>query len=151
MINKVWAVYFSATGTTEKIVTKIAKTVAQKLGIEYGTRDFTLPVSRAENLKFNANDLVIFGTPVYAGRVPNLMLKYLATIEGNDAIGVPVVLYGNRNYDDALIELRDILEKGKIHTIAAAFIGEHSFSYTLAKDVPDADDMKLTQLNLPKK
>ncbi|HHU17456.1 MAG TPA: 4Fe-4S binding protein [Clostridiales bacterium] len=144
MINKVWAVYFSATGTTEKIVTKIAKTVAQKLGIEYGTRDFTLPVSRAENLKFNANDLVIFGTPVYAGRVPNLMLKYLATIEGNDAIGVPVVLYGNRNYDDALIELRDILEKGKIHTIAAAaFIGEHSFSYTLAKDRPDADDMKL--------
>ena len=143
MIKKVWAVFFSATGTTEKVVTKIAKTVAQSLGTEYGTYDFTLPEARAGNLKFNADDLVIFGTPVYAGRVPNVMLKYLAAIEGNDAIAVPVVLYGNRNYDDALIELRDILEKGKLHTVAAAaFIGEHSFSYTLAKNRPDDEDMK---------
>ena len=47
--------------------------------------------------------------PVYAGRVPNFMLKYLAQTEGNGSMGVPIVVYGNRNYDDPLIELTYIL------------------------------------------
>lgn len=146
MIKKVWAAFFSATGTTEKVVTKIAGEIAEKLGVEYGIMDFTLPKAREEALKFQKGDLVVFGTSVYAGRVPNVLLKYLATIEGNDACGVPVVLYGNRNYDDGLIELRDILEKSGIHTVAAAaFIGEHSFSYILAKDRPDGADLQLAQ------
>lgn len=143
-IRKVWAVFFSATGTTRNVVTKIADEIAEKLGAEYEAYDFTLPKARTETLKFNADDLVIFGTPVYAGRVPNVLLKYLATIEGNDAVAVPVVLYGNRNYDDGLVELRDILEKNTFHTVAAAaYIGEHSFSYTLAKGRPDELDMQL--------
>lgn len=143
-IKKVWAVYFSATGTTQKVVEGIANVIAKKLGAEYETYDFTLPGAREQALIFNADDIVVFGTPVYAGRVPNVLLKYLATIEGNDAIAVPVVLYGNRNYDDGLIELRDILEKSKLHTIAAAaFIGEHSFSYILAKCRPDEADVNV--------
>ncbi|MDD2189617.1 MAG: EFR1 family ferrodoxin [Eubacteriales bacterium] len=142
MILKVWAVYFSATGTTKKVIECIAKAAAQKLNAEYDTYDFTLPDARKDPLKFLAGDMVIFGTPVYAGRVPNVLLKYLAAIEGNNAAAVPVVLYGNRDYDDALIELRDILEKGNLHTIAAAaFIGEHSFSYKLANARPDEKDM----------
>ena len=54
-----------------------------------------------------------------------------------------MVLFGNRNFDDGLIELRDILENTGFHTVAAAaFVGEHSFSKTLAAGRPDADDMK---------
>lgn len=141
-IKRVQAVYFSATGTTKKAVEDIAEIIAEKLGAEYGVYDFTLPEARKEPLTFAPEDLVIFGTPVYAGRVPNVLLKYLETIRGNGAAGIPVVLYGNRDYDDALIELRDILEKGGLHTIAAAaFIGEHSFSYLLAKGRPDEADM----------
>jgi ferredoxin len=141
-IKKVWAVYFSATGTTKKITESIAEVIAEKLEAEYTVYDFTLPAPRTEPLTFGSDDLVVFGTPVYAGRVPNVLLKYLETIRGNGALGIPVVLYGNRDYDDALIELRDILEKGGLHTIAAAaFIGEHSFSYILAKDRPDEDDL----------
>lgn len=142
-IKKVWAVYFSATGTTKKIVTAVAGEAAEKLGAAYGEYDFTLPGARTEALKFGGDDLVIFGTPVYAGRVPNVLLKYLDTLEGNGAAAVPVVLYGNRNYDDGLIELRDILEKHGFHTAAAAaFIGEHSFSYILAEGRPDEADME---------
>lgn len=141
-IKKVWAVYFSATGTTQKTVEGVAKVIAEKLGVEFEAYDFTLPAARQEALKFHADDLVVFGTPVYAGRVPNVLLKYLETIEGNGAAALPVVLYGNRDYDDALIELRDILEKGRLHTIAAAaFVGEHSFSYILAGARPDETDM----------
>lgn len=145
-VKKVWAVYFSATGTTQKIVTEIANVIAEKIGAVRENLDFTLPAARAGVLCFAANDLVIFGTPVYAGRVPNVLLKFLVTVEGNGAVAVPVVLYGNRNYDDALIELRDILEKDGFHTITAgAFIGEHSFSKILAKSRPDATDVALAK------
>lgn len=145
-VEKVWAVYFSATGTTQRVVESIAGSVAEMLGVGYGICDFTLPGVREKALKFNAGDLVIFGVPVYAGRVPNVLLKYLDTMEGNDALAVPVVLYGNRNYDDGLIELRDILEKHALHTVAAAaFVGEHSFSYVLAGGRPDEADMALAK------
>jgi ferredoxin/NAD(P)H-dependent FMN reductase len=143
-VKKAWAVFFSATGTTSKIVTKIAGVIADKLTIEYEKFDFTLPEARNATRNFSANDLVVFGTPVYAGRVPNILLKYLETIKGNGAAAIPVVLYGNRNYDDALIELRDILERNRFHTIAAAaFIGEHAFSNIIAKGRPDESDMAI--------
>lgn len=146
LIRKVSAVYFSATGTTRKLVEHIAKTIADKAGVEFGIIDFTLPFARTSPLSFKENELVIFGTPVIAGRVPNVLLKYLDKIEGNGALGVPVVLYGNRDYDDALIELRDILERGGLHTVAAAaFIGEHSFSSSLAQGRPDEADIEKAQ------
>ncbi len=141
--KKVWAVYFSATDTTKKIVLTIADEAARLLGAEREDYDFTLPGMRENGFAAGKDDLVIFGTPVYAGRVPNVLLKYLATIQGNGALAVPVVLFGNRNFDDGLIELRDILENTGSHTVAAAaFVGEHSFSKTLAAGRPDADDMK---------
>ncbi len=141
-IKKVWAVYFSATGTTQKIVERIARGIAVQLGMEYEACDFTLPGARETPLRFGQGDFVVLGTPVYAGRVPNVLLKYLDTLEGNGAAAAPVVLYGNRNYDDSLIELRDILEDHGFHTIAAAaFVGEHSFSYVLAKGRPDEADL----------
>lgn len=141
--KKVWAVYFSATDTTKKTVLTIADEAARLLGVEREDYDFTLPGMRENGFAAGKDDLVIFGTPVYAGRVPNVLLKYLATIQGNGALAVPVVLFGNRNFDDGLIELRDILENTGFHTVAAAaFVGEHSFSKTLAAGRPDADDMK---------
>lgn len=141
--KKVWAVYFSATDTTKKVVLSIADETAKLLGAEREDYDFTLPAMRTNGFAAANDDLVIFGTPVYAGRVPNVLLKYLATIQGNGALAVPVVLFGNRNFDDGLIELRDILENAGFHTVAAAaFVGEHSFSKTLAAGRPDAEDMK---------
>ena len=143
-VKRVLAVFFSATGTTENVVTRVAASIAEELGVECESFDFTLPSSREAVLSFSADDLVVLGTPVYAGRVPNVLLKYLGTIQGNGAVAVPIVVYGNRNYDDALIELRDILEKDGFHTVAAAaFIGEHSFSYILAKGRPDEADVAI--------
>lgn len=137
-MGKIWAVYFSATGTTKKVV----RAVAEAFGA-YETFDFTLPGARESVLRFGSLDTVIFGTPVYAGRVPNVLLRYLDTLEGNGAAAVPVVVYGNRDFDDALIELRDILKKRGFRPFAAAaFIGQHAFSETLAEGRPDEDDLR---------
>ena len=141
MINRVYAMYFSGTGTTQTICETIAAQAARVLGTEKLTYDFTLIKNRNSFPDFNSEDLVIFGVPTYAGRVPNVLLKYLATLIGNGAYAVPIVLFGNRNYDDSLIELRNILGDKGFKTIAGgAFVGEHSFSRILGAGRPNEDD-----------
>lgn len=145
-IKKVWALYFSPTETTQRVVTTIAKAAAESLGLSMEVWDITLPERRKTKKQFGQEDLVILGTPVYAGRVPNLIVKDLKLIKGEGSLAVSVVCYGNRSFDDALIELRDILEDGGFHTVAAgAFIGEHSFSKTLAAGRPDERDLRLAE------
>lgn len=143
VINKVWAVYFSATGTTKKVAEHIANGIGSKIGAPVCTIDFTHADARKQILKFSKDDLVIFGTPVYAGRVPNILLPYLnENIKADNAYAIPIVLFGNRSYDDALKELMIILNKDGFHILAAgAFIGEHAFSKTLAAGRPDDSDM----------
>ena len=109
--HRILAVYFSATGTTQKVVEHIAQALANALSLPWEVRDFTLPAARTAPLVFQGEDLVVFGTPVIAGRVPNVLLNYLTALEGHGALAVPVVLFGNRDFDDALIELRDLLEQ----------------------------------------
>ena len=41
-MQRVWAVYFSGTGTTEKVVTRMAKIAAEDLGAEYKTYDMAV-------------------------------------------------------------------------------------------------------------
>ena len=102
----VWAAYFSATNTTKKVVTQIARRLSQQTACPMEIYDFTHPQARKTPKAFAPGDLVVFGTPVYAGRVPNLLIRFVAAVQGNGALAVPVVCYGNRNYDDALMELR---------------------------------------------
>ncbi len=146
-ITSIWAIYFSPTGTTKKVVSHMADTLALISGSKRYDYDFTMPQHRLSFPELKGNeaegfDMVFFATPTYAGRVPNVLLKYLSTIRGNGAVAVPVVTFGNRNFDNSLIELRDILENGGFHTIAAAAMAcEHSFSYELGKGRPDSSDL----------
>ena len=144
-LEKIWAIYFSGTGTTRRTVERIAGGIASRLNLPAESVDFSRPAVRQETLGFGEMDLVVFGTPVYAGRVPNVLLPFLQErIVGGGALAVPVVLFGNRNYDDALIELRNILAADGMHPIAAgAFVGEHSFSRVLGADRPNAEDKVL--------
>ena len=144
-LEKIWAVYFSGTGTTRRTVERIAGGIASRLNLPAESVDFSRPAVRQETLGFGEKDLVVFGTPVYAGRVPNVLLPFLRErVVGGGALVVPVVLFGNRNYDDALIELRNILTADGMHPIAAgAFVGEHSFSRVLGADRPNAEDEAL--------
>ena len=142
-IRRVHAVYFSGTGTTEKTVRRIAAQAAQQLGAELSAMDFTPPQARQETLHFAPEELVIFGVPTYAGRVPNVLLPFLKErVQGGGALAAAVVLFGNRNFDDSLIELRDILCADGFAVVGGAvFVGEHSFSRTLGAGRPDAADM----------
>ena len=146
MGRKITAMYFSATGTTQKVVSGIAKKLSENFNgdKDINVVDFTLPEGRQQPSVFSEDDFVVFGVPVIAGRVPNVLLKYLNSIVGNGALAVAIVSYGNRNYDDALIELTDILGSTGFKVVAGgAFIGEHSFSRILAQNRPDDKDMAI--------
>jgi ferredoxin len=107
--------------------------------------DLTQPDITAQVSREFIQDLAIIGAPVYSGRLPSVMRSRFERIKGNGKPAVIVVVYGNRAYEDALVELRDCAFQAGFCPIAAgAFIGEHSYSTSdlpIAAGRPDADDM----------
>jgi len=141
-IRKLKLVCFSPTGTTKRILRGIGQ------GIDHGAAeliDLTLPGSRNHKLQTTEEDLLVVGVPVYMGRVPSILLEWLNGINAMGTPAVCVVVYGNRAYEDALIELEEILvERGCIPIAGAAYIGEHSYSSSsipIAKGRPDKSDL----------
>lgn len=146
-IESLKLVYFSPTGTTKKIIESIAQ------GINHSTVeivDITKPEGRKQQLQTSENELLIIGVPVYFGRVQTNAIEWLHTIEAHNTPTVCIVVYGNREYNDALLELKDTMVKnGGIPIACAAYIGEHSFSNSetpIAAGRPDADDLSHAKL-----
>ena len=143
-LRKVWAVYYSATGTTAKVVRTAAEALAEKLGLPMEERSFTRPGQRAETLRFTAGDIVVAGSPTYAGKLPNKILPdFREKLRGEETLAVPVVLFGNRAFDNSLAELLSVLESDGFRPIAAgAFVGRHAFTDELAYGRPGWSDLK---------
>jgi ferredoxin len=138
--TKLHLIYFSPTGSTRRIVEQIA------LGIN-------APITEQHNLTLNSagidtkltEGIAIIGVPVYAGRMPEICQQRMEKLSADQIPAVLVVLYGNREFEDALVELRDFARsKGFIIKAAAAFIGEHSYStatHPVAANRPDQVDL----------
>lgn len=142
-IKVVKLVYFSPTKTTKKVVEGIAQ------GIQVATvkdLDLTSSAARAGELKKIDCELAIIGSPVYGGRVPDSLAHWLQKLEVNNIPAVIVVVYGNREYEDALLELTDLARKAGFYPVAGgAFIGEHSLANEnrpIAMGRPDMEDLK---------
>ena len=146
-IQSLKLVCFSPTGTTKAIIQGIAR------GINHSTIeliDITKPAARIHPLQTSENELLVVAVPVYMGRVPGLLIEWLHEIKARNTPAVCIVVYGNRVYDDALLELKDIMTKrGCIPIACAAYIGEHSFSSSetpTAEGRPDARDLNHAEL-----
>lgn len=162
-LKRMYVLYFSPTGGTEKIARLVGKVLAEELNLEQSFIDFTKPENRQEEYHFEAKDLLVMSSPVYAGRLPNkLMPEYKAKIFGNNTPAVPICVFGNRSPDEALRELVLLLE-GNGFQIAggAAFAGRHAFSDKVGTGRPDETDLsqmrefalqtakKLSEVQLP--
>ena len=135
-------IYFSPTGTTRKTCAAVARGLGAQQVTEH---DLTLPGTRpAAQL---TEGVAIVGCPVYAGRVPELCLQRLEDFKAQNVPTVLLALYGNRAFEDALVELRDVAAAKGFRVVAAgAFIGEHSYStaeHPIAAGRPDAGDLQL--------
>lgn len=142
-IKKITLVFFSPTGNTKKIVESIGNRLAEKLGLPVGQDDFTLPAAQSAERIYSAEDLVVFGVPTYAGRVPNKVLPFVQSLfKGNGAQAVAAVTFGNRSFDNSLSELHDELEKNRFSVLgAAAVVCTHAFA-GVGIDRPNTVDME---------
>lgn len=142
-INSVTTLFFSPTGGTKRIATVLADRIAFRLSVPVISYDITLPKDRAKPLSFEADTLLVTVFPTYAGKLPNKILPDIKRILSNGC-GQPVaaiVTFGNRNFDNSLAELFDLLNRGGFFPIAgAAFICEHPFSKKLGTMRPDSTD-----------
>ena len=143
-ITKVWALCYSATGMTDKLTSAVAEAAAKKLGVPVESIPFTRPAQREKAYAFGPGDLVVVGSPTYAGKMPNkIMPDYKEKLTANGAAAVAVVTFGNRSYDNSLAELTAILTANGFAVVAGgAFVCRHAFSDELAGLRPGILDMR---------
>lgn len=135
-ITKTNLVYFSATSTTSKVL----RSIAEGIGIEHIMRYDITPGQDAE-VVFGKDEIAVFGVPVYAGRIPQISVASLHKFKGSGTPAIVVCVYGNRDFDDALLELHDIVSRNGFKVISAgAFIAQHSIFPALGAGRPDGAD-----------
>lgn len=137
-LKQIKCICFSATDTTRRYV-------------EVLSREMGLPINLFINLAddlyaplplFSENDLLIIGSPVYGGRLPLQVAAAFARLRGNNAVAIALVVFGNRDYDDALLELSDILSDSGFRLIGAgAVVARHSIFPKVAALRPDETDL----------
>lgn len=132
-----YEITFSPTGGTKKVSAYLANELS-------GTSiNIDLSDSREEFQRFGltGEDIAIIAVPSYSGRIPKPAAERISRIRGNGAKTIIVCVYGNRAYDDTLVELQDIAKKaGFIVVAAVAAIAEHSIAHKYATNRPDKND-----------
>ena len=127
---------FSPTGGT----VKVARAIRKGTGLEGLEIDLC---AEPEPREIGEDTLLIAAMPVYENLIRPVALRRLSRLQGKNSPAVAVVVYGNRDYGDALLELTDTLRKsGFVVPAAAAFIAEHSIIRSIAAGRPDAEDLK---------
>ena len=162
-ISSISSVFFSATYTTRKIVHQISGQISDRLSVNFanqgncsrdkasiGTKEYDITEvsvrpcheSTGSEVILKENELLIVGMPVYAGRIPAGAARELAKFKGKGSPAVICGVYGNRDYDDALLEMCDILESNGFRPVSAgAFIAAHSIFPKIGTGRPDAEDI----------
>lgn len=135
-MKNITQVYFSPGKTTAKV----SDLFCTQLNTTYDTIDLMkkdTPIKK----EFNKEELAVFCLPVFSGRLPSVAASALEHIKGNGTYAVAMVVYGNRAYEDALLELCELLSsKGFVLIGAGAFIARHSIFQEVAKNRPDEAD-----------
>ena len=140
-LKKVQLITYSPTHTSKRVGEAIVRGLAAE---EVVVTDLTLP--DYEPVAVEAGTLVVLTAPVYGGHVPTLAVHRLNTLRWEPgAYAVVAAVYGNRAYENALLELSGIARSKECKVIAGAtFVGEHSYSsdrYPIAVGRPNADDL----------
>lgn len=130
---------FSPTGGTQRVAELLARGWGD--GEAWEEVDLSKPGAAEKAGKLCGEDLCIAAAPVFGGRVPEPAAAALEELRGNGARAVAVAVYGNRAYEDALLELTDTLRKAGFCCVAGiAAVAQHSIARGIAAGRPDARD-----------
>ena len=132
-------IVFSPTGGTQKV----ADIITDEWGMPVEKTDLSDARADFSAVQLNKEDIAVIALPSFGGRVPALATQRLEKIQGNQALCVLVCVYGNRAYEDTLIEMKDTAEKCGFRVAAGvAAIAEHSIMHQYAAGRPDEQDRK---------
>ena len=146
--NRINLIYFSATFTTRDIGRRIAAGMQAALDadspapeiVEY---DITPGDAQAGEVLFAPGEIAVLAMPVYAGRIPAPAADRLARFRGAGTPAIVACVYGNREFDDALLELADTAREAGFQPVAAgAFVARHSIFPQVAAGRPDSRDLE---------
>lgn len=133
----VFEIVFSPTGGTRKV----SGLVAGALGKNTVTVDLTDSGLDFSAVSMTEDDVAVISVPAYAGRIPAVVADRLGMVRGNGARAVLVCVYGNRAFEDTLVELEDVAKRAVFRVVAAvSAIAEHSVARQFAAGRPDAQD-----------
>lgn len=136
-MGKLYIIYFSPTGGTKKA----AGIIGSAWDCEKEEIDLLNPDRDLSKCRFGGDDVCIVAVPSFGGRVPGTALERLAMLQGGKASAVLVAVYGNRDYEDTLLELKDTLDvAGFFCAAAVAAVAEHSIIHKFGEGRPDDRD-----------
>lgn len=135
----IFQIVFSPTGGT----LKVANTFTKAFGSKYVQVDLTNADTDFSTLSFQADDVCIIAVPSYGSRVPAIAISRLRQLNGKKAKAILISVYGNRAYEDTLLELKDTLLTADFRCIAAvSAIAEHSIMHKFANGRPNTNDFE---------
>ena len=132
----IYSVYFSPTGGTRRAARMVAGEFEGVIELDLCNYEN----SRRE-WEFNTEDICMISVPSFGGRVPAVAAECLSRMKGGGARTILTAVYGNRDFDDTLLELRDCTEQSGFRTVAAiAAVAEHSIIHEFGTGRPDRND-----------
>lgn len=136
MVQSVNFYYFSPTGGTKKIGEAFSRAAGTKVHeINLGKKNEMGSIPKC--------DLNVIAAPVFGGRIPALVSEKMAKVSGENSSVVSIVVYGTRAYDDALLELNNVLTEAGFHVLASgAFVAQHSMAPEIGPGRPDEKDLE---------
>ncbi|MGN0078554.1 MAG: 4Fe-4S binding protein [Coriobacteriales bacterium] len=137
-------IVFSPTGGTLRVADILAGSLAAQLGARIDTVDLAEPSAGQSALPVAEGTLAVVAMPCFGGRAPRVAMERLAKIQGRGCACVVVSVYGNRAFDDALLEMAEGAAAAGFAVVAAvAAVAEHSIMHQYAAGRPDAADSEL--------
>lgn len=134
MLNMTELYYFSPTGGTRKA----AEIFCEGISANVKTVDLS---SRDKKIEKPEGELIVAAVPVFGGRIPSAARERLNKLEGSGKKAVTLVVYGNRAFEDSLLELNNIMkERGFEIAASAALVAQHSIVAEVGKGRPDEED-----------
>lgn len=140
MKEKVILYYFSPTGGTKKVGMIFSKAFAGSVDeVNLGAKGCK---TCAEEVKAGTDcNIIVAAAPVFGGRIPHIVSEKLGELCGKGKKAVTLAVYGNRAYEDALLEMNDVLTGSGFEVIASgAFIAQHSMVPFVGAGRPDMTD-----------
>ena len=136
MSDKMEVYYFSPTGGTKKVSSIFAAAVGKEV-IWHDLGDKQTAIEQPQG------ELIAVAAPVFAGLIPSVVSEKIKMLCGKGKKAVAIAVYGNRAYEDALLEMHGILmQAGFMVMAAAAFVAQHSIVPEVGAGRPDAEDEK---------